>query len=211
MTVKDEIHRKLAILMVMLDPPDSDEQEFHDWYDLEHVPERAAIQGFHSLQRYVCLEGWPRYMALYDIESLEVLHSEAYRAVAGDKFSPWSKRVIAKVRGWTRTEAEQVLPGSARTGANGLPLRLVVLRFRDVPESDAAALQAALDDFVSDRPDVLQSRLFRSRSGSGDHFYALVELSAPCSLANLNWERMKLPSGVVDIANVYTRYWRRED
>lgn len=202
--------RTSAILMVMLDPPEGDEQEFHDWYDMEHVPERAAINGFNSLQRYVCLEGWPRYMAMYDVDSLDVLNSEAYRSVAGANFSPWSKRVISKVRGWTRTEAEQVLPGPKGTGASGSPLRLAVLRFHDVVDSDADALQAAVDALTSERKDVLQSRLFQSRAGSNNHFYAVIELSTPCGLSDLAWGRMKLPSGAVDIANVYTRYWRKE-
>lgn len=208
MTKKGKSGGTPAILMVMLDPPEGDEQELHDWYDAEHVPERAAIEGFLTLQRYVCLEGWPRYMALYDVTSLDVLRGKAYQAVAGDNFSPWSKRVIAKVRGWTRTEAEQVLLGPAGTGP--APLRLAVLRFKGVSAAGATPLRAALEAFLHGRPDVLRSRLFRSTGGSDGHYYALIELSTPRSLADFAWEQLKLPEGAMDIANLYTRYWRRE-
>lgn len=201
---------KPAILMVMLDPPEGDEQEFHDWYDYEHVPERARVDGFVTLQRYVCLEGWPRYMALYDLRSLDVLRSAAYRAIAGENFSPWSKRVIAKVRGWTRTEAVLAVPGPDRTGASGHPLRLAVLRIRDLAQGHEEACAAATRKLAGDGNDVLQTRLFRSSNEPANPCYALIELATPRRLESFNWADFKLPSGAVDIANIYSRYWRSE-
>lgn len=199
-----------AILMVMLDPPEANEAELHDWYDTEHVPERAAIDGFHTLQRYVCLEGWPRYMALYDLASLDVLRSDAYQAVAGPNFSKWSKRVIGQVRGWARTEAVQVSPSRTRTGAKGRAVRVMVLRFGGVADGHEQALHEALAFFLSTSTNVLQSRLFRSESDTPGTFYAVVELSAPRGLGNFPWQGLKLPSGALEIANLYSRYWRRE-
>ena len=94
--------RQSGILMALMDPPHADEQEFHDWYDQEHIPERVAIPGFQVVQRYVCLEGWPRYMALYDLDHLGLLNEAEYSAIAGPNFSPWLKRIIGNVQGWTR-------------------------------------------------------------------------------------------------------------
>lgn len=199
-----------AILMVMLDPPEANEAELHDWYDTEHIPERAAIAGFHTLQRYVCLEGWPRYMALYDLASLDVLRSDAYQAVAGPNFSKWSKRVIGQVRGWTRTEATQISPGKARTGAKGTPVRVIVMRFQGVEAGHEQALHEAVASFLSTATSVLQFRLFRSENGSAGEFYAIVEMSAPRPLGHFPWQALRLPSGALDIANLYSRYWRRE-
>lgn len=197
-----------GILLVMTESPDSDEREFHDWYDLEHVPERAAIDGFVHLDRYVCLEGWPRYMALYDLKHLGVLTEPAYSAISGSNFSPWSKRVIAGVRGWLRIEAAQVTPGSAVTGEKGRPLRLAVLRLAGVHDADELA--AALGAFLSSQKGVLQWRLFRATTEFGGDHYAIIEFSIPVQLTNLDWSALALPSGEILVANLYTRYWRRD-
>lgn len=197
-----------GILLVMTESPDSDEREFHDWYDLEHIPERAAIDGFLHLDRYVCLEGWPRYMALYDLKGLGVLTEPAYSAISGANFSPWSKRVIAGVRGWLRIEATQVTPGAAVTGEKGRPLRLAVLRIAGASAADELA--AALGAFLSLQQGILQWRLFQTTAEFGGDHYVIVEFSAPVQLANLDWSGLALSSGEIVLANLYTRYWRRE-
>ena len=40
-----------GILLVGLDYTKAYEDEFHDWYDLEHLPERARIVGFGACER----------------------------------------------------------------------------------------------------------------------------------------------------------------
>lgn len=61
------------------------EDEFNDWYTHEHIPERIAIPGFLRARRYVAdhedprLAGW-RYFTLYEVNTSEVLHSDAYIA-----------------------------------------------------------------------------------------------------------------------------------
>ncbi|MEP9377169.1 hypothetical protein ABLE91_10670 [Aquabacter sp. CN5-332] len=201
-----------GFLMAFLDPPANEEDELHAWYDLEHVPERAAIEGFHTAERYVCLEGWPRYMAFYDLASRDVMQSEAYRAIAGANFSPWSKRIVQLVRGWLRIDGDQIYPGGVRTGAKGTPLRLAVIRMRGVEAKHVDKLADMVGAFLHDVKGVLQFRLLKSVGGgiAGD-IYAVVEFSRPVTLDSLDWERLKLPSGAVDMANLYTRYWRRED
>jgi len=69
---------------------------------------------------------------------------------------------------------------------------------------------AGLKAFLSERPEVLQWRLFQATPESDSELYAAIELNAPVPLAALNWPALSLPSGHVDIANRYSRYWRRE-
>ncbi|TCT06112.1 hypothetical protein [Aquabacter spiritensis] len=201
-----------GLLIVFVDPPNREEDELHLWYDVEHLPERAAVEGFLSVQRYVCLEGWPRYMALYDLTALDVLDSPAYRAIAGANFSPWSKRIIPLVRGWTRAEAEQIHPGKAATGAAGPALRVAVVRVRGLDAEHLDRLADAFDPMFRDMRGLLQYRLFAAKAGGepGD-VYAVAEFAHPVALGDLDWTRLKLPSGAVDVANLYTRYWRKED
>jgi len=35
------------------------EDEFHDWYDLEHVPERLRIPGFLNAERWIDVKPLP--------------------------------------------------------------------------------------------------------------------------------------------------------
>jgi len=58
-----------AILMVSMEPPAAMEDEFNDWYDTEHFPQRSALPGVQACSRWVCLDGWPRWMALYGVSA----------------------------------------------------------------------------------------------------------------------------------------------
>ena len=77
-----------GLLLVMMEPPASLEEEFNDWYDTEHFPQRSAVPGFESASRWVCLDGWPRWLAIYDLATLDVLLCDAYREMSGAKSTP---------------------------------------------------------------------------------------------------------------------------
>ena len=40
-----------GLLIASFDFMDACQDEFHDWYDLEHIPEREAVPGFGSCER----------------------------------------------------------------------------------------------------------------------------------------------------------------
>ncbi len=84
-----ETRRGLLLVMIDIDP--AHEEEFNRWYNEEHVPEREACPGFVSARRFVAVEGEPKYLALYDLESPEVLKSEAYQKIFPP--SPWTKKI----------------------------------------------------------------------------------------------------------------------
>ena len=42
-----------GILIAAMDFSACPEDEFHDWYDLEHVPERLRIPGFLNAERWI--------------------------------------------------------------------------------------------------------------------------------------------------------------
>lgn len=80
-----------GLLLVMIDVDPAHEEEFNRWYDEEHLPERLACPGFLSGRRFVALEGEPKYLALYDLESVDVLQSPEYQKIYPP--SAWTKRV----------------------------------------------------------------------------------------------------------------------
>jgi len=67
------------------------EEEFNHWYNHVHVPEILAVPGFLSGRRFQRVSGDEiKYMALYELESLDALRSEAYRRARGwGEFEPY--------------------------------------------------------------------------------------------------------------------------
>lgn len=81
---------------------DADAIEEHDrWHTHEHFPERLSIPGFRRGTRWVATAGVPRYMVLYEVESLETLASDAYLARL-DNPTPWTRKIMPHYRGMTR-------------------------------------------------------------------------------------------------------------
>ena len=74
-----------GLLFVYTDPGLSGpvaEAEFHDWYDHEHGPARLKVPGLIRACRYQAQDDLtPRWLALYELESPEVLDSPEYQAV----------------------------------------------------------------------------------------------------------------------------------
>ncbi|MGB3405886.1 MAG: hypothetical protein WBA67_00185 [Jannaschia sp.] len=143
-----------GLLLVLADPPPVFEEEFNDWYDTEHLPERQAIPGFLTARRFTSLGDGPRYAALYDLEAAGVLESDAYRAVSGENFSPWTRRTMARAHP-VRLSGELCGVG-VPTGDLGR-LLIVTLEGSADPEAAAAGLAASFGD----HPGHLQSRVYR--------------------------------------------------
>jgi hypothetical protein len=157
-----------GVLMVQMEPPAALEEEFHRWYDTEHIPERKALPGFLSAERFVCTDGWPRYVGFYDLASLAVLESEAYRAIGGENLSPWSKRVLSRVVGLRRFELSRVDGGGAVPPQNGkLLLSFALPNTSDLLEAGEAVARELPDVGV---------RVFANRLPAGE---STLMLDAP--------------------------------
>jgi hypothetical protein len=98
--------------------------EFHDWYDLEHIPERQAVPGFGACERWMDDEQPTLSVATYDLNSVDVLRSKAYASIAYGNLSVWSKRATAMCKRLLRFEGTQIAPGDvvAPEGARALLL-----------------------------------------------------------------------------------------
>jgi hypothetical protein len=99
---------KSGLLLVMIDVDEAHEDEFNRWYDEEHYPERMACPGFVSGRRYVAIEGGPKYLATYELESPEVLDSPAYEAIRPP--SEWTRSVSTHFRSQVRNVYREITP-----------------------------------------------------------------------------------------------------
>ena len=64
-----------ALLFVATDLDPEHEEAVNRWYDSRHVPQRQGTPGFLSAQRYEAASGSPKYAAVYDLESPDVLRA----------------------------------------------------------------------------------------------------------------------------------------
>ena len=193
----------MGLLVAGFDASPVDQGEFNDWYDTEHVPERRAVQGFINCERWVGAENPRISIATYDLQSLDVLQSEAYRAIAGENLSPWSKRVVGKAKRLCRFEAEQKAPGdvAAPEGAGGL----LFFAMNVEPEAEAD-FNAWYDEEhvprLSAVPGCLSARRFRivKAVSEGSHRYlALYHLASPEVCSSKAWEEAAVTLWTVKI------------
>jgi len=91
-----------GLLLVMADIDPAIEHDFNQWYEQEHLAERMTILGFIRARRFTAVEGSPKYLALYDLESPDVLNTEPYRHVVGAGKSAWTRRMEPQFRNFTR-------------------------------------------------------------------------------------------------------------
>jgi len=91
-----------GLLLVMADIDPAIEHDFNQWYEQEHLAERMTIPGFIRARRFTAVEGSPKYLALYDLESADVLNKEPYRHVVGAGKSAWTRRMEPRFRNFTR-------------------------------------------------------------------------------------------------------------
>jgi hypothetical protein len=167
------------------------EDEFHDWYDTEHLPERQRVPGFLVCQRWIGAHDHKISVATYDLENVAVLKGPPYRAIGGENLSPWSKRVTGRVERLMRFEGDQILPGDQLPpeDAGGLLLNAMNI---------APAFEAEFNEWydqehipaLSAVPGVLCARRFRGTSGNRK-YVALYHLAAPEVQETAEWKKAR--------------------
>ena len=190
--------------------------EFNDWYDTEHIPERRRVKGFINAERWLGADDSKVSIATYNLESPDVLQSAAYRAIAGANLSPWSKRVAGKCQRICRFEAEQILPGNeaAPDEAGGM----LLFAMNVSPEAEAEFNEWYATEHIprlSRVPGCLSARRFRVTSGK-QRYVALYHLASPEVVASKAWEEaaitpwtLKLRPFTSDRLRLVLRRYRR--
>jgi hypothetical protein len=158
-----------GLLLVFFDPAPTLEEELNDWYNSEHLPERAVLPGVETAQRYVSLGDGPRYAAIYDLANLDVLQSEGYLAVSGVNFSPWTVRIMGRAHP-VRLVAQQTAPAGTVTGPCA---RLLLLKFTGA--GGATAIAAGLEASFGSAPGHAKSRVFAGVEPQADFMLAIAE------------------------------------
>jgi hypothetical protein len=67
--------------------------DFYEWHNREHMPERIGIPGFRRGRRYVAISGAPEFFNLYEADSPETLAGQDYLNRLNSP-TAWSQRVM---------------------------------------------------------------------------------------------------------------------
>ncbi|MDP6708869.1 MAG: hypothetical protein QF893_21200 [Alphaproteobacteria bacterium] len=91
-----------GILAVWTDVATEAEADFNEWYIRQHVEERVDVPGFLTGCRYTATAGKPRYLAIYETQSPEVLTGPDYMERLNEP-TEWTSRVMPAFRNLIRT------------------------------------------------------------------------------------------------------------
>ena len=163
------------------------EDEFHDWYDTEHLPERERVPGFLRCRRWIGADDRQVSVATYDLESVDVLKKPGYLAIGGANLSPWSKRITSRVERLMRFEGDQILPGDQLPPGDAGGLLLNAMNI--APNLEAEFNEWYVKEHIpalSAVPGVLCARRFRATDGNRK-YVALYHLTGPEVVESAEW------------------------
>jgi hypothetical protein len=179
---------RMGLLLSCFDYSPVAEDEFHDWYDTEHIPERERVPGFLACQRWIAVDRPKSSIATYDLAAIDVLRSPGYLAIGYDNNSPWTRRVGWRCIKLLRFEGEQIVPGNERPPAAAGALLVWAWNLDGTSE-------AALIDWFraehgipsSNRSQIRAARLFRA-TASTHRYVALYHLSSAAIVNRAAWQ-----------------------
>jgi hypothetical protein len=191
---------RLGLLAGSVDFSNAAADEFHDWLDTEHIPERTCRDGILNAVRWLGVENPKASLVIYDLESLDVLSTPEYLAVSFENFSPWSKRMLngSKTKRITRFACEQIWPGDrmAPDDAGGL----AVFAMNVAPEVEAEFNRWYDGEHIPAIvavPGVLCARRYMSRGGTDHKYVTLVHLESSSVCDAPAWKlAMTAPSAI---------------
>jgi hypothetical protein len=178
-----------AGLVAVMDYSKVRDDEFHDWYDTEHLPERQRIPGFLTCERWIGATNPKISIGNYDLASIDVLNTEPYRAISFENASPWAKRVTGMCQRMLRVVSDQVYPGDALAPRDAGGLLLSALNIG--PDLEAEFESWADTEHLPALavvPGTLAARRFRARDGSHRHIF-VYHLVAPEVPDSPEWKR----------------------
>jgi hypothetical protein len=180
-----------GLLFAAFDFSKAHEDEFHDWYDNEHIPERLRVPGFLNAERWVGEENGRIHAATYDLETVGVLETPAYRAIGGDNQSVWTKRVTGMCQRLARFVGEQLLPGELTAPAGAAALLVASMNVEP-------AAEAEFNDWYNAEhlpqlgavPGVLSARRFRATDPTSERRYLALYHLRDANVTNSDaWSR----------------------
>jgi len=188
-----------GLLAVWMQIPAELEQDLNDWYKQEHLPERIEIPGFLTALRYRSLDGEPKYMALYDLETPQVLYSDAYKDMRRNS-TDWTRRIGRSLEKNIRHEYE--LMSSAGEAPREPAPYVLLVRFGSEGDVEGLLKDTVLPAYAA-VPGVLRVRGFKAVVGS-PAYLTYYELAGGDVINSDAWKAAAEKTGLMQQHNQLT-------
>jgi hypothetical protein len=180
-----------GLLCVWTDINPAVEEEFNAWYDEEHIPERILeVPGFMAARRYLCIDGAPKYLAVYELEDVSVLDTDAYKTVARRR-SEGTDKLLPHFLNTVRNIYRKILDAGAPPEQEAQCLLSV--RLGVAPEHDELFNAWYNEDHLpalAGVEGVHYARRFKATEGEPPYL-ALYEMDSPDVMETEAWEEAR--------------------
>ena len=136
-----------GILISSMEVRPEEDEDFNEWFDREHLPERVAIPGFLDARRYESVNAPVRYLQIYNAVDFETLDGAPYRAALANQ-TDWSMHHISRFIRPTRVVGKLVHSEGVARG-----VAVVFIRLRPVAGAEMLPMLRNYMDLVG-RPGV---------------------------------------------------------
>src|SRR4030095_13605710 len=99
--------------------------DFYEWHNREHMPERVGIPGFRRGRRYVAISGQPEFFNLYEADSPETLLGQDYLNRLNAP-TAWTQRAVPSFRTVARSICRVAFTNGVGSGGVMLTLRFAI-------------------------------------------------------------------------------------
>ena len=158
-------------------------QDYYEWHNRQHVPERLSIPGFRRARRFIAVSGGPEFYTLYEADTPEDVSGQAYLERLNAP-TEWTRRIMPAFRNMARSVCRVAY--SAGIGEGGF---MLTQRFAFPPGKKSGVVSALCDRLLpplSDLPGIVGVHLcFTDELASAiptfeKKFRAADDLTPPC-------------------------------
>ena len=168
------------------------EEEFNAWYNTEHLPELLTLPGFLDAARYVATRGAPKYLAVYELTSIEAVRSPEF---SKRQRTPWETRMSPRVTGknLTRIVGRQIFPRTVENPDRGMAPALQIGRMSVPDSADAAWNEWYNTEYIPGYrtvPGVIYARRYQALDGERN-FATVYELVNDKVSESADWSHQR--------------------
>ena len=178
-----------AIYLVYTDlGDDSFDEEFNAWYSTRHLPQLMTIPGILDAARYVAVKGGPKYLAVYELESADIIHSDAF---VNRPKTAWDQQMSPRVIGknFTTVLGDQIFPAGLENADRPMAPVLQIGRM-SVPEAQDTEWNAWYNgEYIPGYrtvPGVIYARRYRVLEG-GVRYTTVYEFESDAVPESAEW------------------------
>jgi len=207
----------MLITLMNVDP--SEQADFNDWYDKEHLAERVGIEGFTEARRYLAVEADPKYLNLYTTRTFDILSSPQYKKALANQ----TERSLHHIERFRDSGRAIVRVTASKGQGRGAALFFAAIRPAGQDESALRELLTKYLEGLIAEPDIISAHLVESDpelskpltadtpAANASDWYVMIDGTHPDAVRKhgqaLTADAAVLPAEVLVSQGVYRLMW----